>query len=413
MMRRRRLAWACAAVSLLLAVGPLLQGRAHAPVEAQNTTQSTPQTTTQTTIQNTPAPVAPVVPFAQPAPLTPIAVPDDARAAACPAARTPGFAPYIVRAGDRLDLLLAGHLGYSAAEVAAFNCLDALALPPGARIGLPADALAVSLDARVAALPAADPVAALRAPDRIALVNTERLALAWQAPAGSRVGLSLCPAAPDALCPLPRVFAPQPVAGVLTAEGFQHPGTLRFRLDWTAGTVVNDPVFTEVVITCAYPWLAPQPPDAPCPAAPPQSVFAVFQSFELGFMLYRGDTRTITVFVRADDGVTGTATTYADPYTEGQPDPAAPAPDGLFTPVRGFGAVWAALGGPAGGLGWALAPERGYDARVQAAGRRSYTTYLTLPTAEADSAAPIIALTTPPGENGGFWATVESGPRTP
>ena len=42
-------------------------------------------------------------------------------------------------------------------------------------------------------------------------------------------------------------------------------------------------------------------------------------------------------------------------------------PEGLYEPVRGFGYAWFKfLGGPTGSLGWALQPERGFCATLQA-----------------------------------------------
>jgi hypothetical protein len=63
----------------------------------------------------------------------------------------------------------------------------------------------------------------------------------------------------------------------------------------------------------------------------------------------------------------GSLAYYLDTWDESQPvdDPARVPPDGLYQPVRAFGKLWRTSVGLASKLGWALAPERGYEMLVQ------------------------------------------------
>ena len=127
-----------------------------------------------------------------------------------------------------------------------------------------------------------------------------------------------------------------------------------------------------LTVACAHDSLAPAAADAPCPPGPPLAVFAVWQPFEGGVMLWFSDTHAIWVMTAVDAALT----VYPDRYQEGIPDPTDAAPTGLHTPVRGFGLVWSELGGPEGPLGWALEPERGFDSARGAASESSYTVYV-------------------------------------
>jgi hypothetical protein len=86
-------------------------------------------------------------------------------------------------------------------------------------------------------------------------------------------------------------------------------------------------------------------------------------------MFWRADQRLI--YVLAHDG---RWMAVEDKWTPDKPDydPAITAPEGLMQPVRGFGLVWReVLGEPDEGpadrldLGWATAPEVGYEATWQ------------------------------------------------
>ncbi|MDX2163537.1 MAG: hypothetical protein SF162_19640 [bacterium] len=142
---------------------------------------------------------------------------------------------------------------------------------------------------------------------------------------------------------------------------------------------------------CAYDWI--DGIENPlCPPAPPAATYGAVQPFEAGSLVWFADTGLI--YALFDDG---RGAIFRDTFREGDPDPTAAAPDGLFTPVRGFGAVWIALGGAAGPLGWALMPETGAEIQRQGAGRLSYTTYTRINER-------VIALSEFPGLETVYWA---------
>ena len=103
-----------------------------------------------------------------------------------------------------------------------------------------------------------------------------------------------------------------------------------------------------------------------CPDGPATFSAAVEQAFEHGRMIWLQATQTVYVFL--DDG---TLLSFADTWSEGQPekDPQIVSPEGRSQPVRGFGKVWrtATYYGTSlrDQVGWALAPEKGFDGALQ------------------------------------------------
>jgi hypothetical protein len=101
-----------------------------------------------------------------------------------------------------------------------------------------------------------------------------------------------------------------------------------------------------------------------CAVRPEASVSTSFEPFANGFMVWRGDTRRVTVFYQD-----GTWQEFADTWVEGEPDyscadayaPARTPP----TPHRGFGKVWCTEPGVRDRLGAALQDEMGNDRPVQ------------------------------------------------
>jgi photosystem II stability/assembly factor-like uncharacterized protein len=96
-----------------------------------------------------------------------------------------------------------------------------------------------------------------------------------------------------------------------------------------------------------------------CPLADATTLWAAYEPFERGAMIWLSDTRTIAVLYG-----TGAWVRYSDTWDESQPssDTGLAAPAGLVQPVRGFGKIWREqLGGPHSAIGWALGPEAGYD----------------------------------------------------
>lgn len=348
-----------------------------------------------------PGAVLPQVPFASLPTPEPVFPPDDARSPVCIAQQMPGFQPFTVRPGDTLDLLLLGDTAFTPAQVASLNCLDSQDLPAGAVIGLPGDSAAFAPVGTPLepGTPTADETLLRVLPESADLLNTETLTLTWSAPPGS---ISLYPCASEAACVRPStLLSAQPGAGV-AIDGFQSAGSFGFQVEWQSPSGETATRYLPLTITCAYTWLATQATHR-CPDAPPQALFAVYQPFQHGLMIYRSDTGHLLVLYQ-----TGASETYTDVYVEGMPAPAAVAPDGLFTPTRGFGALWAWLGGADSTLGWATATERGYDLQLQPAGRSSFTTYLSLPpTGGGIRPSGVIALTTVTGQAQGYWALAQ------
>ncbi|MGQ9887246.1 MAG: LysM peptidoglycan-binding domain-containing protein [Aggregatilineales bacterium] len=331
--------------------------------------------------------VAPVVPVP-----TATLVPEDARLAVCTGPTLDGFVPHIVRPGETLADLLRGVPNVSVSQLAALNCVDdPAALPVGAVVWVPAPP---PPDSAPAPKPAAARIVRLTVSQR-EVPNQSPVTFSWEAD-GEQAFFYPCPGDPALPCDRPLTATPVPlVHSVVEAGGFQYAGPARFRLEVLSGdTVVTEDVTLTVV--CSQQPLGRFNGFTACPSDPPTAVFAAWQPFEGGVMMWFFDTKEIWVMTNADHRVT----VYPDTYVEGMADPALAAPTGLFTPVRGFGRVWEALGGPASALGWALAPETGFDSARQAASRRSFTTYIKGP---GDT---VYAVTQIPQLGIGLWAQV-------
>lgn len=96
-----------------------------------------------------------------------------------------------------------------------------------------------------------------------------------------------------------------------------------------------------------------------CPATQLE-VPAALQSFEGGYMIWRGDTNTIFVLYGDDSSWV----TYPDTWVEGEAVDTGEPPAGNFAPVRGFGKVWVEQT-LSERLGWAMANEQGYTATIE------------------------------------------------
>jgi hypothetical protein len=120
-----------------------------------------------------------------------------------------------------------------------------------------------------------------------------------------------------------------------------------------------------VYIRCPYAYFFAPPADTyhwDCPAGPAVTSDAAEQYFEGGRMIWLGSEKMIYVLLN-DGGLY----TYADTWTTGQPDvdPGITPPAGRYKPERGFGKVWSADPYIRSRLGWAMAPEKGYQAQFQ------------------------------------------------
>jgi glycine/D-amino acid oxidase-like deaminating enzyme len=225
------------------------------------------------------------------------------------------------------------------------------------------------------------------------ILNDGTITLTWEA-TGEEVYLYACPSHAEANCLRPQTAAPTAAEGSLEVSGFYREGPMTFRLEATSGgqRVTRD---VSVEVTCAQLWLGDAGAQPACPEEPARTVFAVFQPFERGALLWFSDTRQI--YVLTSDGQ---FRVYQDSFVDGMPDPDVVAPDGLLTPVRGFGRLWQSLGGARSPLGWAAAPETGFDSARQAAGRTSYTTYV------QGTDDRVYAFTEIPGVPEGYWTLI-------
>ncbi len=97
-----------------------------------------------------------------------------------------------------------------------------------------------------------------------------------------------------------------------------------------------------------------------CPTAATSIVWAAYERFERGAMLWRSDTNL--TYILYGDGTWGPSNeTWDGREVPWRGDP----PAGLFRPERGFGYVWGARDDVFTRLGWATMPEKGFCAAIQ------------------------------------------------
>jgi len=344
-------------------------------------------------------PTTPAVPQPTPsATFSATALPaDDPRLTVCSAPTLPGFVPYIVRPGDRLADLLVNIENVTITQVAALNCLDdSAALPVGATIWLPENLLGIEVAFPVEdANPAVDHVLITSIhKDADVVPNQVGVNVNWAAE-GSEAYLYPCPPDPAEDCEHPFNAMQVPLAHTVKLHGFQYAGPMRYRLEVRDGDMMD---YRDIVfrVVCSQVSLAPTSGFELCADVPAQPVFAAWQPFAGGVMLWFADNRQIYVMFNDSHQVQ----VFADPYTTSQPEPTTTPPVNRVAPVRGFGLVWRDLGGPDSDLGWALAEEIGFDSARQPAGHQSYTTYIQGP---GDT---IYAVTVIPGTDGGYWTQI-------
>jgi hypothetical protein len=136
---------------------------------------------------------------------------------------------------------------------------------------------------------------------------------------------------------------------------------------------------------------------APVTISQVDRVFASWQPFTGGVMMWWSDTRQIWVMTNAD----GVIRVYNDIWREGMPYPTAQAPSGRFTPIMGFGAIWQLIGGGNSPLGWAMSEHVGYDS----AGRRTLGSEWLIQ-GPGDT---LYAVSISPGANVGTWRVISYG----
>ncbi len=372
--------------------------------------------------QATPAPVTPAVPVVTPAPVTPaIAAPDqpemtpevvalspeDSRLAVCAAPTAPGFAPVFPSPYSTLVDLLIGSDAFSPAQIAGLNCIDnTMNFGAVAALWLPSDAFAAGggiVSAAGDVTLAGAETLTLSSDSGEMVQNQEGLTIRWEAAAES-VTLSLCPTSDGQIvtaeCITP--FADgRPIryenTGTAELDHFWMQGN--YALEATAYDMDGQSVGLQTLyfsVRCSQESLFPID-GAICPEEPARVVSGAYQAFEHGAMLWMADVGQMLVLT--DDGL---ARFYTDTFQEGMGDPEAVAPEGLLTPVRGFGRVWEFLGGAeASGLGWAVQLETGISVFRQPAGRYSFTTYYALP--DLPERGFSFAVTQIPGMADAYW----------
>jgi hypothetical protein len=164
-----------------------------------------------------------------------------------------------------------------------------------------------------------------------------------------------------------------PLSGTLTVEAH--------------GTVYPDPAFTlevcnsddwyaessqKVVQSIRIEWacdpgyfFAPAPER--CPLGPATFSPAAEQRFEGGRMIWLEAVDAIYVFYDERPSGSEGARRFPDTWSPAEPesDPTILPPEGLHQPVRGFGKVWREFPQVRERLGWALAPEQGFEGTLQ------------------------------------------------
>jgi hypothetical protein len=119
-------------------------------------------------------------------------------------------------------------------------------------------------------------------------------------------------------------------------------------------------------IRCPYTYFfafpASEDQSSSCPDGPAVTSDAAEQYFENGRMIWVATEQRIYVLLNG-----GEVYSFLDTWIAGQPDGdvGIAAPAGRYKPVRGFGKVWTADPYIRSRLGWAMAPEQGYQAQLQ------------------------------------------------
>jgi hypothetical protein len=172
----------------------------------------------------------------------------------------------------------------------------------------------------------------------------------------------------DALGRLAEFFS-VPISGSLTLP---TPAGQRDRVDFmlfasAGGSSASATV--SAVIRCPDTWFFANPP-ALCPASPPNTGSMAAERFERGLMIWTGYQDRI--YILYSDGGSPLWDAQPNAWFPGQPenDPGLTPPDGLFQPVRGFGAAWrTGYVSPSqvvrDRLGWATEPEQSHTGSVQ------------------------------------------------
>jgi hypothetical protein len=163
-----------------------------------------------------------------------------------------------------------------------------------------------------------------------------------------------------------------PLSGTLTVDAL---GTVykdpKFTLvvsdsdDWFSESTRTDEASVQIEWACEHGYFFSPAPER-CPLGPVVATWAAEQLFERGRMIWLDTEGAIYVFYDVDANDSTVVERFDDSWAPGEleSDPTIVAPAGLYQPVRGFGQVWREEQ-VRGRLGWALAPEQGFETLLQ------------------------------------------------
>lgn len=199
--------------------------------------------------------------------------------------------------------------------------------------------------------------------------------LTWNAPGASRVGITRL--SPEGDIFLETEALDLPASGSIALQvPEEYTEAVKYYLGARDAKGVLHKAYVTVGIICRYDeYMAPR-----CPLTQ-DAIWAAYEPFERGHMVWRSDTREI--YVLYADG--SRYKVYDDTWNEGDPvDIPGTPPPGLQAPVRGFGNLYAHQPHVREGLGWATAAEAGYTMAVEtirggSGFHRSISVYFTLP----------------------------------
>jgi hypothetical protein len=208
--------------------------------------------------------------------------------------------------------------------------------------------------------------------DRTTLVKGQSIQIAWENRNATEISI-LWPGAGDTTDALTGI---DPESGTATITPYGSPIIMEVRND--VGSATSE---LRVEIDCAHAWV-PELADAMedrCPE-PAETTWAAQQSFENGQMIWLEFNQSIYVFY--DQGEIKSYAIYADTFEEGKDperDPSIVPPPDLYQPIRGFGKVWRENPEVRTKIGWATAPESGFETwqqRYQGFGLHNVTIWM-------------------------------------
>jgi len=224
--------------------------------------------------------------------------------------------------------------------------------------------------------PASAPMIHSFTADRTTIVEGESVTLSWQATGGTEASIQWV-TWEAVLANAPGPLNPDGGAATITPDG---DGDITLIVRNRAGSTE---AHVQLTIECLYDWASALPGPPPLASGCPGEMLfgnAAQQSFENGFMIWTEASRTIYVFYYPQGSAYPTYGIYADNFHEGdiESDPAIVPPPGLYQPVRGFGLLWRVDPSVRDRLGWATAPEAGFQAWLQGYTGTGMHSYFTL-----------------------------------